>query len=173
MASISILPRPEASATAEPVMPENTSEASTFTWARPPGKRPTRPLHTPNTYSVILPAFITLAAKMNRGTAMMVVLVKMASMVFWATRCSWPSWPVIMPIKLLPSTRPSVRKYMVQAAIMPVGMGIRSTNIRTKQMRNTIRGRLSSITCHLHSRCGTGPGPPGPERPRWPARPRT
>lgn len=57
---------------AEPVMPENTREASTFTWPKPPLNRPTKPLAKPNTLSVTLPEFITLAANMNRGTATMV-----------------------------------------------------------------------------------------------------
>lgn len=145
MASISSLPRPEASAMAEPVMPEKTREARTLTCARPPRKRPTRPMQVPKTYSVILPAFITFAAKINNGTATMVPLVNIASMVFCATRCRLPPAPVMSAPKPMPLIRPSVRKYSVHAAIMPAGIGIRSTNMSTNVTRNTIRGRCSSI----------------------------
>ena len=69
ISAISILPRPEASADAEPDIPANIKEAKTFTCASPPRKRPTMPSVKSNIFSVILPLFITLAVNKNRGTA--------------------------------------------------------------------------------------------------------
>ena len=63
---------PLASATAEPVMPEKISEISTFTWAVPPFRRPSRPLQKENMRSVMSDSFSTLAMKMNSGAASMV-----------------------------------------------------------------------------------------------------
>ena len=67
--SMMILPMPAASATAEPDMPEKISEAMTLTWPSPPLKRPTVATQKPSSRSVMVPAFMMLAATMNSGTA--------------------------------------------------------------------------------------------------------
>jgi len=74
IASISIMPSPEASATAEPVMPEKMKEATTLTWPIPPLKRPTKPMANSKRRSVTFPVFITFAVNMKSGTAMMMNL---------------------------------------------------------------------------------------------------
>ena len=53
-------------------MPEKISEISTFTWAVPPFRRPSRPLQKENMRSVMSDSFSTLAMKMNSGAASMV-----------------------------------------------------------------------------------------------------
>ena len=62
-------PKPPASATAEPDMPAKMMLATTLAWPRPPGIQPTSSLAVSKIFSVILPAFIRLPARMNRGTA--------------------------------------------------------------------------------------------------------
>ena len=62
-------PGPAASAMALPLMPENTTLTSTLTWARPPRMRPTRMRQKSKMRSLTVPAFMTLAAKINSGTA--------------------------------------------------------------------------------------------------------
>ena len=47
-------------------------EISTFTWAVPPFRRPSRPLQKENMRSVMSDSFSTLAMKMNSGAASMV-----------------------------------------------------------------------------------------------------
>ena len=69
MASISMAPRPPASATAEPDMPAKIMLATTLEWASPPGIQPTSSLAVSKIFSVILPAFIRLPARINSGTA--------------------------------------------------------------------------------------------------------
>jgi hypothetical protein len=75
MASISMMPRPDASATAEPLMPLKIREATTLTWPSPPRHRPTKASAKPNILSVILDEFIRLAAKMKSGTAIRMKLL--------------------------------------------------------------------------------------------------
>jgi hypothetical protein len=66
----SIRPNPDASASAEPDIPENMSDAMMFTWARLPRTPPTRPEANRKTFSVTVPLFMIFAVKMNKGTAM-------------------------------------------------------------------------------------------------------
>jgi hypothetical protein len=66
---ISINPRPEASAIAEPVIPEKITEANTLTCPNPPLSEPTILLAKLKRRTVIIPSFIILAAKINNGTA--------------------------------------------------------------------------------------------------------
>ena len=63
---------PEASATAEPVMPEKTREMNTFTWAVPPFMRPSRPLQNAKILSVTSPSLSTFAIKTKSGAASIV-----------------------------------------------------------------------------------------------------
>ena len=51
-------------------MPAKMMLATTLAWPRPPGIQPTSSLAVSKIFSVILPAFIRLPARMNRGTAM-------------------------------------------------------------------------------------------------------
>jgi hypothetical protein len=62
-------PGPAASAIALPLIPENTTLTRMSTCARPPRRRPTRMRQKSKMRSLIVPAFITLAARMNSGTA--------------------------------------------------------------------------------------------------------
>ena len=66
---MTILPLPAASAMAEPDMPAKMMLCTTFTWPSPPRKRPTSKLQKRSSRSVIVPAFISPAEKMNSGTA--------------------------------------------------------------------------------------------------------
>ena len=75
-------PRPAASAVAAPDMPEKMSEARTFTCPIPPFSRPTRVRDQSKIRSVTPPSFITRAAKMNRGMAIMTNLTWS-----WPTNC--------------------------------------------------------------------------------------
>ena len=75
MASISMIPSPDASATAEPVIPENIRDAMTFTCPRPPFHRPTRTLEKSNILSVTLLEFMIFAAKIKSGTASRIKLL--------------------------------------------------------------------------------------------------
>jgi len=63
------LPEPAASASAEPDMVANTMLCSTFTCARPPGKRPTMALQKRSSRSRMLPELMMVAARMNSGMA--------------------------------------------------------------------------------------------------------
>ena len=64
-----ILPVPAASAIAEPDMPAKMMLCTTLTWARPPRKRPTSASQKCSSRAVMLPEFISSAAKMKSGTA--------------------------------------------------------------------------------------------------------
>ena len=75
MAFISIMPRPAASATAAPDMPEKMTEETMLTWPRPPGQWPTMALAKLKIRSVIPPVFMRLPARMKNGMASMVKLV--------------------------------------------------------------------------------------------------
>ncbi len=50
-------------------MPEKISDATTFTWPRPPRKRPTAATQKLSNRPEIVPAFMMFAATMNSGTA--------------------------------------------------------------------------------------------------------
>ena len=63
------LPEPAASASAEPDMPAKMMLCTTLTWARPPRKRPTSALQKRSSRSMMLPAFMNSAARMNSGIA--------------------------------------------------------------------------------------------------------
>ena len=69
MARTSMSPMPDASAMAEPVMPENIMLATTLTCASPPRMWPTIAPANSKILLVIPPAFITRAVKINSGTA--------------------------------------------------------------------------------------------------------
>ena len=69
MASTSICPSPPASATAEPLMPEKTIDATMFAWPRPPGIEPTHAEQARKIFRVTPPVFIILAARMKKGMA--------------------------------------------------------------------------------------------------------
>ena len=60
---------PAVSAWEDPEMPAKIIDTSTLAWPRPPGIQPTSSLAVSKSFSVILPAFIRLPARMNRGTA--------------------------------------------------------------------------------------------------------
>ena len=75
MALISMVPRPAASATAEPLMPANTTDARIFTCPRPPGIQPTRALQELKMRFVMLPTFIILPASRKNGIASSVKLL--------------------------------------------------------------------------------------------------
>ena len=62
-------PGPAASAIALPLMPENTTLTRMSTCASPPRMRPTKMRQKSKIRSLIVPAFIRLAAKTNNGTA--------------------------------------------------------------------------------------------------------
>ncbi len=64
MAVISMLPGPEASAMAEPVMPEKMIELTMFTCARAPRRFPTMPAAKSKMIRVTLPVFMISAMKM-------------------------------------------------------------------------------------------------------------
>ena len=72
--AIKTLPGPAASATALPLMPEKTRLVRIFACASPPLTRPTQAIPKSNRRSVIVPAFMTFAAKMNRGIAIKTLL---------------------------------------------------------------------------------------------------
>lgn len=69
MALISIVPKPAASATAEPLIPANTTLAKILTWPRPPGIQPTRALQKLKILCVMLPTFINFPASRKNGMA--------------------------------------------------------------------------------------------------------
>ena len=58
-----------ASAVDEPEMPAKKSDSTTFTWARPPGKWPTRSRDRRTRRVVMPPTFIRLAVSRKNGTA--------------------------------------------------------------------------------------------------------
>ena len=62
-------PGPAASAMALPLIPEKITLTRTLTYARPPRKCPTSAMAIENMRSLIEPAFMMLAARMNSGTA--------------------------------------------------------------------------------------------------------
>ena len=62
-------PGPAASATALPLIEEKITATTTVTWPSPPRKRPTTRSAARHSRSLIVPAFITFAARMNIGTA--------------------------------------------------------------------------------------------------------
>ena len=62
-------PGPAASAMALPLMPEKITLTRMSTCASPPRMRPTRMRQKSNSRSLTVPAFITLAASTNIGTA--------------------------------------------------------------------------------------------------------
>ena len=64
-----ILPRPAASASAEPDIPAKMMLCTTLTCARPPRKRPTSALQKRSSRSMTLPVFMNSAARMNSGMA--------------------------------------------------------------------------------------------------------
>ena len=64
-------PMAEASATAEPEMPPNKVEATTFTWPSPPRRCPTRLAAMPMSRSAMPPRIIRSPAKMKKGMASM------------------------------------------------------------------------------------------------------
>ena len=66
-------PIPDASAMAEPVIPEKIREIKTLTWAVPPFRRPSRPLQNEKILSVTSLSLSTFAIKMNKGAASMVL----------------------------------------------------------------------------------------------------
>ena len=72
MASISILPRPPASATAVPLIPANSAEQSTLAWPMPPGTLPTISLAKRNILRVTPPVFIRLPISIKKGAAIIV-----------------------------------------------------------------------------------------------------
>ena len=59
----------EPGATALPDIPAKITLATTLAWPKPPGIQPTSSLQASKIFSVILPAFIRLPARMNSGTA--------------------------------------------------------------------------------------------------------
>ena len=63
------MPGPAASVMALPLMLENTVLTSTVTCPRPPRMRPTATSAADHRRSLMVPAFITLAARMNIGMA--------------------------------------------------------------------------------------------------------
>ena len=63
------MPIAEASATAEPEMPANIMEESTFTCARPPRICPTKDCAKRTMTAVMPPAFMSSPARMKNGTA--------------------------------------------------------------------------------------------------------
>ncbi len=62
-------PGPDASATALPLMPEKIRLVTTLTCAKPPGRWPTMAAPNASSRSITPLAFMTLATKMNIGTA--------------------------------------------------------------------------------------------------------
>ncbi len=64
-----ILPVPAASAMAEPDIPAKMMLCTTLTSARPPRNRPTKALQNARRRTVIVPEFISSAARMKSGTA--------------------------------------------------------------------------------------------------------
>ena len=83
MASISMLPRPPASATAVPLMPANSAEHRIFAWPMPPGTVPTISLAKRNILRVTPPVFIRLPIRMKKGAAIMVKELEA-----WVMRCT-------------------------------------------------------------------------------------
>ena len=69
IALISIVPRPAASATADPLIPAKTTLASTLACPKPPGIHPTSPLQKSKIRLVILPTFISFPAIRKNGIA--------------------------------------------------------------------------------------------------------
>ena len=69
MALISMAPSPPASDTAVPDIPAKITLDRIFTWPRPPGSQPTTFIQNANSFLVIPPVFISLAARRNRGIA--------------------------------------------------------------------------------------------------------
>ena len=69
IASTSICPSPPASATADPLMPEKTIDATTLACPRPPGIEPTQAEQARKIFRVTPPVFISLAARMKKGIA--------------------------------------------------------------------------------------------------------
>ena len=72
IASISILPRPPASATAVPLMPANSAEQIMFACPIPPGTVPTMTLAKRNSFRVTPPVFIRFPIRMKNGAAIIV-----------------------------------------------------------------------------------------------------
>jgi hypothetical protein len=64
-----MVPRPPASATAEPDMPEKIMLATILACPNPPWTWPTNPLAKENILSVIPPAFIKFPERINNGIA--------------------------------------------------------------------------------------------------------
>ena len=62
-------PRPAASPTTVPVMPEKITEASTLTWARPPRTWPTSDCAKSKIRPVIPAVFMSALASMKKGMA--------------------------------------------------------------------------------------------------------
>ena len=69
MAGIIIDPRAEASAVAEPEMPEKNMLQTMVTWAKPPRTWPTRARERTTRRSVMPPAFMISPAAMKKGMA--------------------------------------------------------------------------------------------------------
>ncbi len=69
MALISMAPRPPTSAMAAPEVPENMRLATALTWARPPGRVPTRVLAKSKIRVVIPDTFMRLPTRTKSGIA--------------------------------------------------------------------------------------------------------
>ena len=125
MARISIVPRPAASATAEPLIPAKTMLARTFACPRPPGIQPISVLQKRKILVVMDPVFMSLPASRKKGIARSVkLLAEKASLVATMSSGIFPM-PRVM-IRTTRDTRP-----MAYGAPKP------SRNSSTRPPRNT------------------------------------
>src|SRR5512147_1335792 len=134
MALISIMPRPEASANADPVIPEKMMLATTFTWARPPRKNPTLRSAKLKMRVVIPPMFITRAESTNSGMA---------------RRMNWLSNPMTMFSTTSWRVMPLRKKYAMEDTTIPSAIDPRNRKNKMKMAAQTITAMATPHRPHI------------------------